>query len=58
MGCDIHMMAKVQQDNGSWKNAGEIDGNRNYDLFAILANVRNGHGFAGIKTGGGIRPDQ
>jgi len=52
------MMAKVQQDNGSWKNAGEIDGNRNYDLFAILANVRNGHGFAGIKTGGGIRPDQ
>jgi hypothetical protein len=26
---------------------------RNYDLFAILANVRNGRGFAGIKTGDG-----
>ena len=24
---------------------------RNYDLFAILADVRNGHGFAGIRTG-------
>lgn len=29
---------------------------RNYDLFAILADVRNGHGFAGIKTGGGFVP--
>lgn len=25
--------------------------NRNYDLFAILADVRNGTGFAGVKTG-------
>lgn len=35
--------------------------NRNYDLFAILANVRNGRGFAGIKTGDGwpsIAPDR
>jgi hypothetical protein len=29
---------------------------RNYDLFAILADVRNGHGFAGIKTGEGFNP--
>lgn len=29
---------------------------RNYDLFAILANVRNGRGFAGIKTGEGFKP--
>lgn len=29
---------------------------RNYDLFAILANVRNGRGFAGIKTGEGFDP--
>lgn len=27
--------------------------NRNYDLFGILADVRNGIGFAGIKTGEG-----
>lgn len=29
---------------------------RNYNLFAILADVRNGHGFAGIKTSGGFVP--
>ena len=30
--------------------------NRNYDLFAILAGVRNGRGFAGIDTGDGFVP--
>lgn len=29
---------------------------RNYDLFAILADVRNGRGFAGVKTGEGFVP--
>lgn len=29
---------------------------RNYNLFAILADVRNGRGFAGIKTGQGFNP--
>ena len=29
---------------------------RNYDLFAILANVRNGYGFAGVDTGDGFKP--
>jgi hypothetical protein len=29
---------------------------RNYDLFAILANVRNGRGFAGSDTGDGFIP--
>ena len=29
---------------------------RNYDLFAILADVRNGRGFAGISTGRGFEP--
>lgn len=29
---------------------------RNYNLFAILADVRNGHGFAGVKTGKGFNP--
>jgi hypothetical protein len=27
--------------------------NRNYDLFAVLADVRNGVGFAGVETGEG-----
>lgn len=29
---------------------------RNYDLFAILADVRNGRGFAGVPTGEGFYP--
>jgi hypothetical protein len=29
---------------------------RNYNLFAILANVRNGHGFALFPTGEGFQP--
>lgn len=29
---------------------------RNYDLFAILADVRNGYGFAGCETGEGFNP--
>jgi hypothetical protein len=28
--------------------------NRNYDVFAILADVRNGSGFAGVQTGEGF----
>lgn len=34
----------------------ECDFSRDYDLFAILGNVRNGSGFAGIKTGEGFEP--
>lgn len=33
-----------------------LDIGRNYDLFAILADVRNGRGFAGIVTGTGFDP--
>lgn len=29
---------------------------RNYDLFAFLADVRNGYGFAGVDTGDKIKP--
>lgn len=29
---------------------------RNYDAFAMLANVRNGYGFAGVDTGEGFEP--
>jgi hypothetical protein len=72
MGCDIHLYVEVKQGDGTWKAADEWitdeDGwlhvpygkkyydERNYDLFAILADVRNGRGFAGIKTGEGFNP--
>lgn len=32
------------------------DPGRNYSLFSILANVRNGYGFAGVDTGDGFMP--
>lgn len=32
-----------------------VDGSRNYDWFAVLANVRNGFGFAGCVTGEGFQ---
>lgn len=69
MGCDIHLYVEVKK-NGKWKSADEwkkdedgyvstvdpIYRGRNYDLFAVLANVRNGYGFAGRPTGEGFNP--
>lgn len=63
MGCDIHVMIeKVSKENGEWDTY--LEGNesfylhigRNYDLFAILADVRNGYGFGGSDTGDGFIP--
>lgn len=70
MGCDIHLYVE-RREAGFWRSADtwiEEDGRtdvpygksfydgRNYDLFAILADVRNGRGFAGVKTGRGFVP--
>ena len=69
MGCDIHCWAEVRKRDG-WEAVPAIftdpynDGQktekvyreRNYDLFAILANVRNGYGVAGIESGDGFIP--
>jgi hypothetical protein len=61
MGCDIHEWVEVRDpsanDVGPWKlSSYDPELFRNYDMFAILANVRNGHGFAGVKTGEGFIP--
>lgn len=57
MGCDIHSVAQVKKD-GKWTTLLTAPGgdHRNYDTFAILANVRNGSGFAGCDTGDGYVP--
>ena len=71
MGCDIHFYVEERR-NGVWVSAdvwspceyekgrmtlkNELYGDRNYNLFAILANVRNGYGFAGVPTGSGFVP--
>jgi hypothetical protein len=70
MGCDIHMVAQVRDGStwktqkfpnkyfGEWDDEPELSprfyNDRNYDAFAILANVRNGSGFAGCDTGDGF----
>jgi hypothetical protein len=72
MGCDIHFYVEKKNKAGTkWVSADvwEKDDNyvhvpyekryysgRNYNLFAILADVRNGSGFAGCKTGEGFNP--
>ena len=72
MGCDIHFYVEKKEAGkwvtaDKWSNPysddhkdvdskDEFYGNRNYDLFAILANVRNGYGFAGSPTGFGFVP--
>lgn len=50
MGTDIH--GKLQRKNyeGKWVDIGPIPLRRNYRLFAALADVRNGYGFAGVET--------
>lgn len=67
MGCDIHLMTEVKR-NGAWESADSwnmeddtiwpdsIYKGRNYDMFAVLADVRNGVGFAGRYTGSGFKP--
>jgi hypothetical protein len=56
MGTDIHIA--VERFNGTkWEWTGiKVKRDRNYDLFAILADVRNGTGFGGIVTGAGFVP--
>lgn len=68
MGTDIHLQVEAKI-NGEWKWLNDnlpkgidlssyvpLDTSRNYNLFAILANVRNGYGFAGCDTGDGFVP--
>jgi hypothetical protein len=70
MGCDIHLRVQKRvgdewvfaedqipdkYEDGKKTNERWYDG-RNYNLFGILANVRNGRGFAGCDTGDGFNP--
>lgn len=67
MGTDIHAVIEVKKDGkwsaikfpnkyfgqyeGEPETTEKVDFGRNYDAFAILADVRNGRGFAGCDTG-------
>ena len=57
MGTDIHTAIEKRQADGSWKFVNvPLETWRCYDVFAILADVRNGYGFAGCYTGEGFNP--
>lgn len=58
MGTDIHgVFQRHDSATGRWHDiASEYEQNRHYQLFAVLAGVRNGYGFAGIPTGGAVTP--
>jgi hypothetical protein len=57
MGCDIHSVIQVRGYDKKWRTVCWRPGDdRNYDTFAVYADVRNGHGFAGVPTGEGWKP--
>lgn len=56
MGTDIHGVFQART-GGKWKDVPtELDLERHYLLFAWLADVRNGFGFAGIPTHTAVEP--
>lgn len=53
---DIHGVFQ-RHDGAQWVDIeSKFEQNRHYQLFAVLADVRNGRGFAGITTGERVRP--
>lgn len=67
MGTDVHPVVQVRRD-GKWESLDDLgpryDGdydwtildNRNYTLFAALADVRNGYGVAGVYRHEPLKP--
>lgn len=56
MGTDIHGVIQARYSSGEYTTVGPIENERNYLVFAILADVRNGFGFAGCRTHEPITP--
>ena len=56
MGTDIHIVVEIYKDHG-WHLTDIVPSqDRNYRAFAVLADVRNGYGFAGFSTGDAVIP--
>jgi hypothetical protein len=58
MGTDIHgVWQRRNVKDKTWEDIpSEYDQNRHYQLFAVLADVRNGYGFAGCVLGEAVEP--
>lgn len=56
MGTDVHAVFQKRTPNG-WEDVPtKWDEGRHYFLFSVLADVRNGYGFAGVPTYDPIKP--
>lgn len=56
MGTDIHGVFQ-RHDGSVWTDIeSRYEQQRHYQLFAVLAGVRNGRGFAGVPTGEAVTP--
>ena len=58
MGTDIHgVFQRKNKATEKWEDVQHnFEMGRHYQLFAVLADVRNGTGFAGVKTGERVEP--
>ena len=56
MGTDIHGVFQRRTASGWDDIESTYEQNRHYQLFAVLAGVRNGFGFAGVPTGEAVTP--
>lgn len=57
MGTDIHGVFQKHNKENEWVDLEtKYDFNRHYLLFAFVGGVRNGFGFAGVKTGEYVKP--
>jgi hypothetical protein len=56
MGCDIHCITQIKQDDLYWETVEQLDINRDYELFNILASVR-GNGSGSISSPRGLPND-
>lgn len=58
MGTDIHgVFQRHNHDTNTWEDIPhQYEMDRHYQLFAVLAGVRNGIGFAGVPTGEVVKP--
>lgn len=56
MGTDIHVVFQKKEGDAWVDIPHNYNEDRHYQLFAVLAGVRNGVGFAGVRTGDPVRP--
>lgn len=57
MGTDIHGVFQKRNKQNEWVDIDtKYEFNRHYQLFAFIGDVRNGFGFAGVRTGEHINP--